>query len=536
MVTHADDSKPRRRRLWWLIGVPLALLLVVLIVVSFLDEPLRAYAEREVNQRLPAYTVHIGALDLHPLTLSLDLEDVIVRQKKRPEPPIAAIEKIHGSLQWSALLRGRLVTDQAIERPVIHFTRPQAAKELEATPEHQQSWQEALFAMHEVQVNEVSITNGDVTYKENSTSKPLHITQLNVKAEDIRNVRSKPHQYPSDLHIDAVVFEKGRFQLDGHADFFAEPTMAVEADLSLTDIELADLLPLTAQRQVHLSAGHLSTTGHVEYAPTVQEVRLRTLTLEKVKGDFVHSARTEKKEKETGRKAAKAADRAANHPTLLLRIDQGQIKDSEFGVVNQATTPSYRVFISGTDIELENWSNQLSEGTAKVKLKGLLMGSGTTQITGAFRPETKSPDFDLHVKILKTPVKSFNQLLRAHGGTDMAAGVFSVFSEMTVKDGQVKGYLKPLFKDVTAYDPEQDKDKGLLTKIFEKTINVASSVLQNSPRGEVATKADVTGPVENPQASTWEMVVTLFSNAFFDAVLPGLEGKPFKGKAAATSD
>ena len=27
------------------------------------------------------------------------------------------------------------------------------------------------------------------------------------------------------------------------------------------------------------------------------------------------------------------------------------------------------------------------------------------------------------------------------------------------------------------------------------------------------------------------MVMTLIKNAFFDAVLPGLEGKPFKGKA-----
>ncbi|MGZ8393370.1 MAG: DUF748 domain-containing protein [Nitrospira sp.] len=526
----ATTSGPRSRRLWpWLIGVPLALVCVVLIVLSFLDEPLRAYAERQLNQRLPAYTVHIGALDLHPLTLSLDLEDVTVRQKKHPEPPIAAVAKMRGSLQWSALLRGRLVTDESIERPVIHFTRPQAAKELEATPEHKQSWQEALFAMQQVQINEVRIRDGDVTYRENSKSKPLHITHLNVTVENIRNVRSKAHEYPSDLHIDAVVFEKGRFQLDGHADFFAEPTLAVKADLSLTNIELAEVQPLTAQHQVHLSQGRLSTTGHIEYAPTVQEVRLRTLTLQEVKGDFIHTAQTETKVKETGKKAAQAAVRAANHPTLRVRIDHGKIENSEFGVVNQAKTPSYRIFISETDIDLENWSNQLSEGTAKVQLKGLLMGSGTTQISGSFRPETKSPDFDLSVKILKTQIKSLNQMLRAHGGTDVTAGVFSVFSEMTVKDGHVKGYLKPLFKDVTAYDPEQDKDKGLLTKIFEKTINVASRVLKNTPRGEVATKADLSGPVENPQASTWEMVATLLKNAFFDAVLPGLEGHPKKG-------
>jgi hypothetical protein len=62
----------------------------------------------------------------------------------------------------------------------------------------------------------------------------------------------------------------------------------------------------------------------------------------------------------------KVAEQAANHPTLLVRIDRGRIENSELGFVNQATTPAYRMFISETDIDLENWSNQLSEGTARV--------------------------------------------------------------------------------------------------------------------------------------------------------------------------
>ncbi len=45
---------------------------------------------------------------------------------------------------------------------------------------------------------------------------------------------------------------------------------------------------------------------------------------------------------------------------------------------------------------------------------------------------------------------------------DVASGVFSVFSEMTVKEGQVKGYLKPLFKDVTAYDPAAGSGQRIL--------------------------------------------------------------------------
>ncbi|UVT20328.1 MAG: DUF748 domain-containing protein [Nitrospira sp.] len=508
----------------WL-AIPLGLLVFVVVAISFIDEPLRAYAEREMNNRLSAYTVQIGALDLHPLTLSLDIERIVVSQKDHPDPPLAHIAKIHGSLQWRALLSGSIVTDQMIEQPIIHFTRPQATKEVEASPEHQQSWQELLFTMQEVKLNELRITHGEITYRDHPTSRPLHMSELNVRAENIRNVRSASTQYPSHLQIDMRVFDEGRFVLEGQADFFAEPFMAVNAEVTLKDIPLTDVAPLTAQRQVYISQGVLSAEGLVEYAPTAQRIRFTTLSLQDVKADFVHSAKTKEKEKDMGKKVAKTADKVSNHPSLLVRIDRGKIESSEFGLVNTATDPSYRVFIAETHIELENWSNQLSEGTALVRLTGLCMGSGDTQISGAFRPESKSPDFDLSVKIRRTPIKSFNELLRAYGGLDAASGVFSVYSEMTVKHGKVNGYLKPLFKDVKAYDAVQDQDKGLLQKIFEKTVNVAAALLQNIPRHEVATKTDLSGPVENPQANTWEMVVTLFQNAFFDAVLPGLEGR-----------
>ncbi len=53
---------------------------------------------------------------------------------------------------------------------------------------------------------------------------------------------------------------------------------------------------------------------------------------------------------------------------------------------------------------------------------------------------------------------------------------------------------------------------GGLIKLFE-----------NVPRKEVATETKVSGKIENPKASTREVLVNLVRNAFFQAILPGFE-------------
>ncbi len=123
------------RGIWrWVIAVFVASILFVGFAMSFIDEPLRTYAERQLNSHLAGYTFRIGTLDFHPIGLSLDLENVIVLQDARQDPPLAHIEEWHASIHWEALLSGHLVSDHIIDRPVIHFTRPQAAQEIQDAP------------------------------------------------------------------------------------------------------------------------------------------------------------------------------------------------------------------------------------------------------------------------------------------------------------------------------------------------------------------------------------------------------------------
>jgi hypothetical protein len=106
---------------------------------------------------------------------------------------------------------------------------------------------------------------------------------------------------------------------------------------------------------------------------------------------------------------------------------------------------------------------------------------------------------------------------------DVAKGNLSFFSELSIKNGQVQGYVKPIFKDVEVYDPKQDTDKALTKKVYEAVVGGVVELLKNEPRQQVAAETDVSGPVPSPRADTWQIVGTLIQNAFFKAILPGLE-------------
>ena len=125
--------------------------------------------------------------------------------------------------------------------------------------------------------------------------------------------------------------------------------------------------------------------------------------------------------------------------------------------------------------------------------------------------------------MVKTKMRSLNDVFRAYGGFDVVKGVFSFFTELTVKNGTIHGYVKPLFKDVDVYDSEQDQDKALLQQLYEGVVGGTMTVLENRPRNEVATKGELSGPVNSPTMSTWQVLTKLIQNAFFKAILPGLE-------------
>jgi Domain of Unknown Function (DUF748) len=508
----------------WTLGILAAVLVLGVLISFFLDEPLRRYIEGQMNARLTGYTVSIGALSFHAIGLSLTLRDLVFVQEANPDPPVASLPRLDASVQWKALLSGKLVANFALERPTLYVNIKHLRKEAaDPEPVTQKGWQEAFQAIYPLKINLFEIVDGTVTYVDDGPFEPLEVTGVNVVADNIRNIRSKERDYPSAVHLDAVVFKTGKVTVDAHADFLAEPHLGIRGAVALDGIDLDYFKAITNKYNVVVKKGLLSAKGLVEYAPTIKVVDLQDATVRQVQIEYIHTpAKKGVVQQATAQTAQKAKD-ISDEPGLLLRARELKVVDSTVGFVNKAATPPYRVFLTDTNLTVSNFSNQRAEGTAVARLNGKFMGSGSTVVTATFRPERRGPDFDLHVSVENTDLRTMNDLLRAYGNFDVTAGKFSVFSEITVRHQRVEGYVKPLFSELDVYDPGQDREKGAARKLYEKVVEGVSRVLKNVPREEVATVATISGPIESADANTIEAIVKLIQNAFFKAILPGFE-------------
>lgn len=499
-------------------------LLLVVAAAWFIDEPLRRRTEAQINAALHGYTVTIGRLDFHPIGFSLDLEESVIVQKAHPDPPVAYIPKLTASVNWRALIFGRVVADFKIDRPTFFVNLSHAEAEIrDDVPLEDRGWQEALQAIYPLKINEFTISNGELTYVDDGPYKPLHLSKVNFRANDIRNVRSEQAVYPSPVYLEANVFETGHLILEGGADFLAEPHVALRAAITLDQIALDYFKPITERYQFEVNRGVLSGSGVIEYASRTRIIEIPRLEVQGLHADYIHIKAGETPTKELSRKTDRVIRETTNEPTLQLYVDEVHIAGGELGIINRASKPNYRLFVTDLTLRIRNLGNQSEDGVAVGTASGKFMGSGKTRLVAHLQPYAKSPNFDFALSIDDTDMPPMNNLFRAYGNFDVAAGLFSFYSEMVVRNGFVKGYVKPFFRDVSVHDPRQDRHQPILRQIYERILDGVAWILQNRPREEIATEVSVSGKLADPQASTLDVIVGLVQNAFFRAILPGFE-------------
>jgi hypothetical protein len=516
-------ARPVLKGVLWGAGILAALLLFLFIASYFLDEPLRASMERRINAPLKGYSVRLPGLHFQLVGLSLTLKGLTVVQVANPDPPIARFPVIEFDIHWRALLRGKVVAEVELERPEVRIDLRQYRTEAESpVPLKQRGWQQAVEAIYPFKINALTIRDGTLTYIDQDPNRPLRLARLNLEASNVRNVRLPENVYPSSFHMETAIFGTGRGIVEGNANFLAEPHLGINARLSLEKVPLEYFKPVVARTNLSVRAGTFSGSGSIEYAPNVKVTHLKDLTIQGMEIDYVHSARTAEAEKRRAEEIGKAVKEAPKSE-MLFRVDRLRFTRCNVGMVNENASRPYRVFLAEADLRLTNLSNKFSQGPAEAELQGKFMGSGPTVVNARFRPEKEGPDLDLSVKIEDTRMADMNDLFRAYGKFDVTEGRFAFYSELQIRNDAISGYIKPFFKDMKVYDERTDSDKKFFRQMYEMLVGGVAKLLESRHRDEIAAKADVSGPVEKPRISNWQIIGKVIENAFFKTILPGFD-------------
>jgi hypothetical protein len=180
---------------------------------------------------------------------------------------------------------------------------------------------------------------------------------------------------------------------------------------------------------------------------------------------------------------------------------------------------------NATISNLGNIDNEVTPLVSTVQAKALVMDQAKLDLNITLDPFSYRPTFHLTMRLLGLDVTKINDLALAYGKFDFKRGWFDLVVEADSKEGQISGYVKPLFRNLKVFSLTQDiKEDNVLEFFWQALIGALTTAFKNQPKDQFGTlipfSGDATGATNTDILAT---LGNLLRNAFVRAYLPRLE-------------
>jgi hypothetical protein len=184
--------------------------LSVLIIRLALPGMVKNYVNKQLNE-LPGYTGHVDDIDIHLLRGAYAIEGLLLRKRTDPPKyPFLKIGHIDLSVEWKAILKGRLVSEVIANEPAINIL---STEDIKKEPS-KESWDQTVKALMPITINKLQINKGRFAYLD-FQKKPnvnLHIDDMQLTALNLANVQKTNDPLPSDVTLTGTTIGKGRLK------------------------------------------------------------------------------------------------------------------------------------------------------------------------------------------------------------------------------------------------------------------------------------------------------------------------------------
>jgi hypothetical protein len=190
----------------------------------------------------------------------------------------------------------------------------------------------------------------------------------------------------------------------------------------------------------------------------------------------------------------------------------------------------YLSHLNGTIDNLSNVRDETKPLVTTVHATALAMDQAKMDYEMSLDPFSYQPTFHLAVRLLGLDVTKLNDLALTYGKFDFKRGWFDLVLETDAKEGQLTGYVKPLFRNLRVFSVKADlQEDNVLQFFWQALVGGVTSLLKNHPRDQFGTLVPFTGQVSgNTSPDLLATIGNILRNAFIRAYLPRLEttGEP----------
>lgn len=225
----------------WIILISIAAVLIAIRLA--LPGIVKKYVNKTLDE-MEGYSGHVEDIDINLLRGAYVIKELELVQTGDSIPiPFLDIAHIDLSVHWGALLKGRVVGEVVMDRPIVNFASSEDESGEKVSQDGSETdWTEALDDLIPIQVNRFEINNGKVSFKDFSSEPQVDvfIDNLNLLATNLSTVEDKSKKLPA--HLEATGTSLGGGQLNYVADLnLLKEIPDIDLDLKFEDVDVTAL-------------------------------------------------------------------------------------------------------------------------------------------------------------------------------------------------------------------------------------------------------------------------------------------------------
>ncbi len=233
-TSNPPDRIIRRKRKWKIILIVLGVLICVRIALPYV---ILHYANKKLAT-LDGYYGHIDDIDLNLYRGAYVINDIFINNVEDDDTSeYFKCPRIDLSVEWDAILNGKIVGEVEFEKPVINYTMGKEIGKGEIKDDSA-NFIQLIKDFMPLEINRFAVSDGEIHYVDPTKGPGIDIpmTAVNIEGTGLTNEPDSGVVLPANIKMDASLYNGKLTILTKLDPLNAMPTFDLNATLTNTDL------------------------------------------------------------------------------------------------------------------------------------------------------------------------------------------------------------------------------------------------------------------------------------------------------------